>query len=219
GPFGGGEFGLHAEAHSVQEDRRAGETAPGKARTHTRPANGQERRSVVTAGASPNEWPVDIYTEPSAAKLSASSMRVKPAASRFATARPTFAPGSNANRRAGDARLPTSSSAGAARSCRGAVAWPWPPQAADRSLRLLQRTPGAQMATSLNVGSSIRRTNQEVQMAATTTCLDARLQERVAERTRVARELHDTLLQSFHGLVFRFQAAINMLPDRPVEAS
>jgi signal transduction histidine kinase/ligand-binding sensor domain-containing protein len=47
---------------------------------------------------------------------------------------------------------------------------------------------------------------------------DERLQERVNERTRIARELHDTLLQSFHGLLFRFQAANNMLPDRPVEA-
>ena len=47
---------------------------------------------------------------------------------------------------------------------------------------------------------------------------DARLQERVNERTRIARDLHDTLLQSFHGLLFRFQAANNMLPDRPAEA-
>src|SRR4029453_2865526 len=44
------------------------------------------------------------------------------------------------------------------------------------------------------------------------------LEERVGERTRIARELHDTLLQSFHGLVFRFQAATNMLPDRPAAA-
>ena len=42
--------------------------------------------------------------------------------------------------------------------------------------------------------------------------------ERLAERTRIARELHDTLLQSFHGLMFRFQAARNMLPGRPEEA-
>jgi signal transduction histidine kinase/ligand-binding sensor domain-containing protein len=47
---------------------------------------------------------------------------------------------------------------------------------------------------------------------------ESRLQERVNERTRIARELHDTLLQSFHGLLFRFQAANNMLPDRPSEA-
>jgi ligand-binding sensor domain-containing protein/signal transduction histidine kinase len=45
-----------------------------------------------------------------------------------------------------------------------------------------------------------------------------RLEERVAERTRIARELHDTLLQSFHGLMFRYQAARNMLPRRPEEA-
>jgi signal transduction histidine kinase/ligand-binding sensor domain-containing protein len=44
------------------------------------------------------------------------------------------------------------------------------------------------------------------------------LEARVGERTRIARELHDTLLQSFHGLVFRFQAARNMLPGRPEEA-
>jgi signal transduction histidine kinase/ligand-binding sensor domain-containing protein len=44
------------------------------------------------------------------------------------------------------------------------------------------------------------------------------LEARVGERTRIARELHDTLLQSFHGLMFRFQAARNMLPGRPEEA-
>jgi signal transduction histidine kinase len=47
---------------------------------------------------------------------------------------------------------------------------------------------------------------------------DLRLEERVSERTRVARELHDTLLQTFHGVLFRFQAAANMLPERPAEA-
>jgi ligand-binding sensor domain-containing protein/signal transduction histidine kinase len=41
---------------------------------------------------------------------------------------------------------------------------------------------------------------------------------RVGERTRIARDLHDTLLQSFHGLLFRFQAARNLLPNRPEEA-
>jgi signal transduction histidine kinase len=43
-------------------------------------------------------------------------------------------------------------------------------------------------------------------------------EERLAERTRIARDLHDTLLQSFHGLMFRFQGARNMLPRRPEEA-
>jgi signal transduction histidine kinase len=39
-----------------------------------------------------------------------------------------------------------------------------------------------------------------------------RMEERVMERTRIARELHDTLLQSFYGLVLSFEAAISMLP-------
>ena len=45
-----------------------------------------------------------------------------------------------------------------------------------------------------------------------------RLEERVNERTRIARELHDTLLQSFQGLMLRFQVGINLLPARPDEA-
>ena len=45
-----------------------------------------------------------------------------------------------------------------------------------------------------------------------------RLDERVSERTRIARELHDTLLQSFHGVLLRFQGAYNLFPTRPDEA-
>jgi signal transduction histidine kinase/ligand-binding sensor domain-containing protein len=44
------------------------------------------------------------------------------------------------------------------------------------------------------------------------------LEARVSERTRIARELHDTLLQSFHGLLVHFQAATNLLPGHPEEA-
>ncbi|MGC2515638.1 MAG: PAS domain S-box protein [Terriglobales bacterium] len=47
---------------------------------------------------------------------------------------------------------------------------------------------------------------------------EVRLEERVRERTRIARELHDTLLQSFHGTLFHFQAASNLLPTRTAEA-
>jgi signal transduction histidine kinase/ligand-binding sensor domain-containing protein len=47
---------------------------------------------------------------------------------------------------------------------------------------------------------------------------NVRLAERVEERSRIARELHDTLLQSLHGLLFRFQAVNNLLPARPAEA-
>ena len=44
------------------------------------------------------------------------------------------------------------------------------------------------------------------------------LEARVGERTSIARELHDTLLQSFHGLLPRFQVVSQLLPERPVEA-
>jgi len=48
--------------------------------------------------------------------------------------------------------------------------------------------------------------------AITRRIVELRLEERVEERTRIARDLHDTLLQSFHGLMFQFQAARNLLP-------
>jgi ligand-binding sensor domain-containing protein/signal transduction histidine kinase len=44
------------------------------------------------------------------------------------------------------------------------------------------------------------------------------LEARVNERTRIARDLHDTLLQTLHGLMFQFQAVRNLLPGRPDEA-
>jgi signal transduction histidine kinase len=48
--------------------------------------------------------------------------------------------------------------------------------------------------------------------------LDMQFKERLSERTRIARELHDTLLQSFQGLTLHFQRARNLLPDRAAEA-
>ncbi len=44
------------------------------------------------------------------------------------------------------------------------------------------------------------------------------LEARVRERTRIARELHDTLIQSFHGLLLRFHTVFQLLPERPMEA-
>ena len=44
------------------------------------------------------------------------------------------------------------------------------------------------------------------------------LEARVNERTRIARDLHDTLLQTLHGLMFQFQAVRNLLPRRTEEA-
>jgi len=50
--------------------------------------------------------------------------------------------------------------------------------------------------------------------------LRARLHERHAERERIARELHDTLLQSIQGLTMRFQAIANRVPaDQPLRAA
>jgi signal transduction histidine kinase len=49
--------------------------------------------------------------------------------------------------------------------------------------------------------------------------MNARLDERVAERTRIARDLHDTLLQSFQGSMFQMQAARNLLARRPEAAT
>jgi signal transduction histidine kinase len=54
--------------------------------------------------------------------------------------------------------------------------------------------------------------------AITRRIVELRLEERVSERTRIARELHDSLLQSLHGLMFQFQAARNMFQKRPDEA-
>jgi len=45
-----------------------------------------------------------------------------------------------------------------------------------------------------------------------------RLEERVGERTRIAGELHDTLLQSFQGLMLRFQTVLELLPAHSLEA-
>ncbi|HXX13459.1 MAG TPA: triple tyrosine motif-containing protein, partial [Candidatus Eremiobacteraceae bacterium] len=44
-----------------------------------------------------------------------------------------------------------------------------------------------------------------------TATADLRYSERLAERTRIARELHDTLLQSFQGLMLRLQLVDELL--------
>jgi signal transduction histidine kinase/ligand-binding sensor domain-containing protein len=42
-----------------------------------------------------------------------------------------------------------------------------------------------------------------------------RLEERVGERTRIARDLHDTLLQSFQGVLLKFGAITYLLENHP----
>jgi signal transduction histidine kinase len=44
--------------------------------------------------------------------------------------------------------------------------------------------------------------------------LSLRFEERLGERERIARELHDTLLQGFQGLTLHFQAAMKQIPER-----
>jgi signal transduction histidine kinase len=48
--------------------------------------------------------------------------------------------------------------------------------------------------------------------------LEIRFAERMGERSRIARDLHDTLLQTFHGLLLQFRAAYQLLPARPEDA-
>jgi len=47
----------------------------------------------------------------------------------------------------------------------------------------------------------------------------AQVEGGVAERLRVARELHDTLLQSFQALLLQFQAGLNMFRIHPAQAT
>jgi signal transduction histidine kinase len=44
------------------------------------------------------------------------------------------------------------------------------------------------------------------------------LEARVEERTRIARELHDTLLQTLLGVLLQLKAVSQLLPERPLEA-
>jgi signal transduction histidine kinase/ligand-binding sensor domain-containing protein len=57
-----------------------------------------------------------------------------------------------------------------------------------------------------------------MRMRQLTRLLNVRFDERLAERVRVARELHDTLLQSFQGLLLRFQTAYALFDTRPADA-
>jgi len=56
-----------------------------------------------------------------------------------------------------------------------------------------------------------------IQLSRSNFVIRSRLNARLQERARIARELHDTLLQGFHGLVLRFQTASTLL-ENPVLA-
>jgi len=44
---------------------------------------------------------------------------------------------------------------------------------------------------------------------------NARLEERVGERTRIARDFHDTTLQNFLGVLMKFSTVKHLIPERP----
>jgi signal transduction histidine kinase len=48
--------------------------------------------------------------------------------------------------------------------------------------------------------------------------VNLQFEARFAERNRIARDLHDTLLQSFQGLILRFQAVQNIFDEKPEKA-
>jgi signal transduction histidine kinase/ligand-binding sensor domain-containing protein len=68
------------------------------------------------------------------------------------------------------------------------------------------------------VGVSLVAALYRLRVQQITRQFDAGLEARVSERTRIARELHDTLLQTFQGVLIHFQAATNLLPGRPDDA-
>jgi len=74
------------------------------------------------------------------------------------------------------------------------------------------------LAASMAFGLLLIATLYQLRLQQLRRQFDAGLEGRVQERTRIARDLHDTLLQSFHGILLRFQAASNLLPERPSEA-
>ena len=51
-----------------------------------------------------------------------------------------------------------------------------------------------------------------LRLRASTQHLQNRMNERLMERDRIARELHDTLLQGFHGIVLRLQGIAHLIP-------
>lgn len=49
--------------------------------------------------------------------------------------------------------------------------------------------------------------------------LEEHFDARAEERSRIARELHDSVLQGIQGLMFQLQAVRQLLPERPLEAA
>lgn len=60
----------------------------------------------------------------------------------------------------------------------------------------------------------VRHLNRQLQQN-----LEQRRTDCIRERTRIARELHDSLLQGLQGTLFRLESVRRLLPNRPEEAA
>jgi hypothetical protein len=71
-------------------------------------------------------------------------------------------------------------------------------------------------AASIAVAIALLTMLYRLRLHQVTRAVRLRLEERIVERERIARELHDTLLQGVQGLILRFQAGTNRVsPDDP----
>jgi len=57
-----------------------------------------------------------------------------------------------------------------------------------------------------------------LRMRQLTQLLKVGFEQRLAERTRIARELHDTLLQSFQAVLMKLHSGVDIIRNRPDEA-
>ena len=72
--------------------------------------------------------------------------------------------------------------------------------------------------TALLVAAGVIFAGFRYRVARVHAAIHLRFEERLAERTRIARELHDTLLQSFQGVLMKFSVVSEMIHDSPAEA-
>jgi signal transduction histidine kinase/ligand-binding sensor domain-containing protein len=97
----------------------------------------------------------------------------------------------------------------------------WSPQAASLDVEVV---PGWMETPSFRIGAAIAAAAivlaaYWIRMRLLAVAFRTRLRERLEERERIARELHDTLLQSIQGLILRFQAIANRIaPSDPNRA-
>lgn len=96
----------------------------------------------------------------------------------------------------------------------------WSESQARMSLRLLPPWWNTWWCWTFTVGACVLTAVSlyRVRLHHLTEQLDARFQDRLAERTRIAQELHDTLLQSFQGLMLRFQTVNEIVLSDPAGA-